>query len=165
MRMLYKGSLYESAGEVVTAYHVTYLRFVESILKEGLTPGARGGVGGGAYSSWSNGKLFFSTCQSDLSYWISRYEDHAADRSDDFVEDLMIPVVLRFEVSDYEIDSMGQNEGRQCSFFTTQKIPPEDLEVFYGGNWSWLDEANLDPNLAVDHEGYLQDSAYTPRSL
>lgn len=163
--MLYKGNLYESAGEVVTAYHVTYLRFVESILREGLSPGANGGVGRGAYSSWSNGKLFFSTCQGDLSYWIGRYEDHAADRSDDFVEDLMIPVVLRFEVSDYEIDSVGQNEGRQCSFFTTQKIPPEDLEVFYNGNWSWLDEANLDPTLAVDPEGYLQDSAYTPKAL
>lgn len=80
-------------------------------------------------------------------------------------EDLMIPVVLRFEIDNYEIDTMGQNEGRQCSFYTTQKIPPEDLEVFYNGVWSWLDEANLDPNLAVDPDGYLQDSVYTPRSL
>jgi hypothetical protein len=165
MRMLYKGNLYESVGEVLTAYHVTYLRSIESILNEGLTPGSKGGIGIGAYSSWSNGKLFFSTCQSDLSFWLSRYEDHAADRSDDFVEDLMIPVVLRFEIDNYEIDTMGQNEGRQCSFYTIQKIPPEDLEVFYNGTWSWLDEANLDPNLAVDPDGYLQDSVYTPRSL
>lgn len=165
MRVLYKGTIYENVGSIKTAYHVTYLRFVESILKNGLVPGNGGGVGIGAYASWSRGKLFFSTCQNDISFWVNIYEDHAADRSDDFVEDLMIPVVLRFEVSEYEVDTIGHNEGRQCSYYTTQKIPPEDLEVFYEGKWSWLDEANLDPILAVDSEGYLQDRVYSPNSI
>lgn len=164
MKYLYKGVMYENneSSKPVMAYHVTYLRFVQSILSNGLTPSSNGGIGIGAYSNWSKGKLFFSTCASDVSFWLSRYEDHATDRSDDFVQDLMIPVVLRFEVSSYEVDTVGQDEGRQCSFYTIEKIPPEDLEVFYNGNWSWLDEADLDPSIAVDQDGYLQSNIFTP---
>jgi len=163
MKVLYKGTIYENEMPEVMAYHVTYMRSIDSIKQNGLTPGNGGGVGAGAYSSWSRGKLFFSTCADDVSFWVSKYKDHAFDRSDDFAANLMIPLVLRFEVSTYQQDSVAASEGRQCSYFTNEKIPPEDLEVFYNGQWTWLDETEFDPNLAIDEEGYLVDDAYSPK--
>lgn len=47
--------------------------------------------------------------------------------------------------------------------FHKRKIPPEDLEVFYNGQWTWLDETEFDPNLAIDEDGYLVDGAYNPK--
>lgn len=166
MKFMYQGRLYENVEPTksVTAYHVTFAKNIESILHNGLQLGNGSGIGTGAYQQWSAGKLFFSTCADDVSFWLSKYEDHAVDRSDDFLLDGMIPIVLRFEVDQFEPDEVGAKEGRHCSFYTKTPIPAEDIEV-YLGDWGWLDEKIIDLQRAVDDDGFLKSEAFTPRDI
>ena len=93
---------------------------------------------------------------------MDKYGNHAIDRSDDLLADGMIPILLRFAAENYVVDEVGQKEGRQCSFYTTDPIPPEDIEVYFNGQWTWLDETELELEKAIDPDGYLLPNVTSP---
>lgn len=162
------GYIYESfEPDDLIAYHVTYARNIDDIYEHGIIGNAGGGIGVGAYQSWSNGKVFFSTCRDDVSFWLEKYENHAVDRSDDVLADGLIPLVLRFPVyDDFSVDEVGKSEGRRCSHYFEESVPSDEIEVFFGG-WHPISDftGGFDFSSAVNEDGYLNSQVFTPTDI
>lgn len=142
------------------AYQVTFLRNLDSISSEGLLPGVGGGIGIGAYSAWSKGKVFFGGPGS-VSHWFERFEQHAQDRSDDPLEDGFVPVVMRFPMpEDPEHDEVAAKEtiSAQESYYVTDPVDPDDIEVWNGSSWIHVsDWESVDGSQAFDVDSDVDD--------
>lgn len=127
-------SLEEATGDGPILYHVTFLANMESVRDRGLVPSKSFGSNyTSAYAQHSRGKVFL-TSKEGVKFWMSRMEDVAEDQTDDAVEDGMIPVVIRVDASDVELeaDELGSRDARADAFATKQGIHPSRLEVFDG---------------------------------
>lgn len=133
------------AQQQILYYHVTYLNNLESIQTSGLVSGD--GQTFTTYQYHSTGRVFI-TEESGISFWHSRYEDWANNKSDNSVEEGYIPVVLRFNLPDVEnltVDEVGTKDAFADSFYVEDGyIPPEDLEVYDGSTWVSLQSANIE---------------------
>jgi hypothetical protein len=142
------------------AYQVTFLRNLDSISNDGLVPGVGGGIGIGAYSAWSRGKVFFGGPGS-LSYWFNKLELHAQDRSDDPLDDGFVPVVLRFPIpDDVEHDDVAAKESISAeeSYYVTDPVNPDEMEVWDGSSWIPVsDWGSIDGSLSFDVDVDVDD--------
>jgi hypothetical protein len=138
-----------------TLYHVTYYRNLPSIEDEGLEPGHGRGIGGEAYDPHREGGVFLTEA-SGIRYWYSRAEEFAVDRSDDPLEDELVPVVLRVKATDCEEDELGTADAHHPAWKCLEAIPPEEIEVWTGHRWS--EDLDLDPSIALDEDGYFLDT-------
>ncbi|KKK71948.1 hypothetical protein LCGC14_2908800, partial [marine sediment metagenome] len=132
------------------AYHITYYKDLGSIDEEGLNPGGGGAMGRGGYSGHSQGRLFM-TEEAGLFFWFGRMEEHASDMSDDPLEDGYVPVVLRFPEPDAEVDEPGTRDAMADSFYSEERVDPENIEIWDGSSWvSLSDWGNVDPAGSFD---------------
>src|SRR5690606_6040526 len=84
------------------AYHITYLKNIDNIAREGLIP-SQSNFNFTNMGAWSKGKTFFTTDSDGILYWInklhentiSNYESGAWERRN-WVNSLIIPVVIKF---------------------------------------------------------------------
>lgn len=136
------------------AYHVTYYQNLESIDDHGLQTGGGQSLGrGGGYQSHSTGSLFL-TEESGIPFWYTRMEEWADHRSDNPLEDGLVPVVLRLHwPTDLQWDELGSKDSRSDAFITSSKIDPEMIEFYDGNGWQPISEwQSLDPYVAMEVE-------------
>lgn len=131
------------AGQnIPIVYHATLATYLPSIAEHGLVPstGRGGGVGKGAYGSWSQNKVFVSG-PSDAFYWFGRVEEHGEAGSDDVRRDAAIPVMLRMRDLRrlLQADTVAKSEGQDDSYYVRRRIPPNQIEVFNGLKWVPVD--------------------------
>jgi len=125
-----------------TYYHVTYLKNLSNIAREGLVPGRPSNFGPG-YSGYSQGKLFFSDAGS-VRFWAIRLGDLADNESDNPIEDGLIPVPLKVDLrADIYSDEIGTRDSQGRSIYITQQIPPTIIHVFDGRRWLPITSANF----------------------
>jgi len=140
-------------------FHITYADRLPSIAEHGLDPSAHGPFSTGAYAAHSRGRNFFTHGWDGVSFWMSRYEDFANNDSDTPIEDGLVPVVLAMDVDedDLSVDDVSRNESIREDFFATKPIAPDEIEVFYDGEWYDLQEAVeadlIDPSEAGEEDG------------
>jgi hypothetical protein len=88
----------------------------------------------------------FLTEEEGISFWNSRYEQWADDRSDHPVEEGYIPVTLRFTLQDVnlEIDEIGTKDAFADSFYIEEgHVPADQIEVYDGTSWVPLPDADI----------------------
>lgn len=164
MKILFKGFIYESITESIIGYHIAFARDIELISDEGLDVSYGGGnLGAGKYGSHSEGRIFFSTCGDDVSYWYSQMESLAENRSDDYLVDGLVPIVLRFKATEVNVDEIASKDDRRnCSHYTTENIPPNELEYYYNG-WHPINQFDSSKMLeALDSDGYFNSYSQNP---
>lgn len=145
----------------ILAYHVTFASNLNSIRTNGLKNVNKSNFP--QMTKHAKKGIFFATCEDDVSFWFSKFEELATANSDDFVKDLMVPVVLKFTANSYEIDDVAKNEDhRHCSYYTNQDIPSSNIE-FYFGKWTPVTSFERKmANRALDDDGYFQSSFSNP---
>ena len=146
------------------AYHITYLRNVPSIAKNGLLANSVTSLGKGGHLEYSRDKIFL-TEESGIPFWFQRMEEHAENDFDDILTAKAIPVVLRFAwPNQIEWDERGSEDNvHGDSFYTPNTIDVNNIEIF---NNSWVPVSQwvaINPKLALDEEGYfLSPSPFQP---
>lgn len=129
-------------------YHVTFYQRIPDIAADGLCPGGPRTIGGRGYDGHARGKVFL-TVREGLAFWFNRAVDFAEHYSDDPVEDLYVPVVLRTNLLApkrlLHVDSHGRLDAHAPAFFTRGTIPPEHIEVWSGRNWQPITSADMEP--------------------
>jgi hypothetical protein len=145
----------------ILAYHVTFASNLNSIRTNGLKNVNKSNFP--QMTKHAKKGIFFATCEDDVSFWFSKFEELATANSDDFVKDLMVPVVLKFTANSYEIDDVAKNEDhRHCSYYTNQAISSSNIE-FYFGKWTPVTSFERKmANRALDDDGYFQSSSSNP---
>lgn len=144
-----------------TAFHVTFSKNIKGILAQGLSKRMESNFYKieNAYQG-----VFFSTCEDDISYWFSKFEELAANNSDDYVKASLVPVVLKFDVQgQFEIDKIARDEDhRFCSYYSDVTIPSNQISFYYNG-WHNLSEFKNEMILkAVDEDGYFLRNSQNP---
>ena len=134
-------------------YHITMLNNLESISSEGLRPGSGQSLGHGGNIGRSFGNIFL-TDKNGISHWYHIAERIAEDRSDNLLEDLMIPVVLRIPKTDEDKeDTSAEGYGYldQAEYKIQDSIDPDDIEVWDGKKWVGIEQYdNINPEDALD---------------
>lgn len=121
-------------------YHVTYAAVLPDIEEEGLRSAAGPGIGGAGYDKDQG--VFF-TERDGLFTWFSRAELWAQHRSDELLEDELVPLVLRAATEDLEIlheDTVGTRDAAGAVAWVTENVEPDVLEVWDGEEWVPLGE-------------------------
>lgn len=143
------------------AFHVTFSKNIKGILGQGLSKRKNSNF----YKiENSNRGVFFSTCEEDISYWFSKFEELAANTSDDYVKSGLVPVVLKFDVQgQFEIDKIARDEDhRFCSYYSDVTIPGNQISFYYNG-WQNLNEFKNEMILnSVDEDGYFLRNSQNP---
>ena len=134
-------------------YHVTYSGRLPSIAASGLRPGQARAIGAPSYDAHA-AKGVFLTAPDGVFFWHGRAETFAEHSSNDFVEDELIPVVLRVEVydsDDVERDDAGSRDALAEAVIVKHAIAPGRLEVFDGSGWVDIgDYDSIDFEQAID---------------
>lgn len=151
-------------------YHVTYANRLREIAAEGLCPGQRRSIGAPSLDGNCRDRVFLSDAKG-VSFWLERGEMFAVDGSDDYLEDEMIPVLLRVAVpAEIELapDKEGSRDSCALACFATEPIPAECLAVLQDGKWLPADVFEMvadRDNLAraLDEEGcFARESPFAP---
>lgn len=155
-RRLRAGARRRNSGADEWLYSVTYFNRLESIAENGLVRHASEAIGVGCNRSHSSGRVFLTHCDG-VFFWYSRYQDHAEHRSDDVLEDGLIPVVLRLPrvavTHELHEDPHGVRDARHPAWFVEGEILPDEIEVWDGEEWIDIaDWEAVDPRLAVNSE-------------
>ena len=131
-------------------YHSTHLNKLENISIEGLQPSGGSQFSGGW--DWnSKGRIFFSDW-AGVYFWTDRMEQIAHSNSDfNGEEDFgWCPIVLRMDSAylgddDVQHDPEGHRDsGINGSWFITEAIEPDILEVWDGRKWAPVDSVDID---------------------
>jgi len=134
-----KYSVVASEQEV---YHVTLASRLKSIAAHGLLPNKKRNIGGRAYDSHCEGKLFF-TSKDGISFWKGRAEDFVNHNYDYPKEKNAVPVVIKTSLSDLESDEIGSRDaGGAAAFMFKGKVPANKLSIFYDGKWYPIAQCN-----------------------
>ena len=129
-------------------YHVTYSGRLPYIAERGLRRGQPRSIGAPALDSHA-AKGVFLTLADGVFFWHGRAEAFAEHNSDDFVEDELIPVVLRVDLPD-DLPREGDAEGTRDALvdaIVVRAVHPMYLNVWTGTEWvpiDQYDEVNLD---------------------
>ena len=136
--------LKETDNKSEMLYHVTYLANIEDIAYNGLQRGS-GQTFGGGYATYSTGKVFLASWRG-VRYWFGKYEDFASDKSDNPIEDALIPIVLRVDVSGLELqnDDIGTKDAISKSYFIEEEIEPNRIQAYDGHSWKGLEEIDVE---------------------
>lgn len=132
-----------------TWYHVTYSGRLPSIAERGLRKGASRSIGAAGYDSHA-AKGVFLTHADGVFFWHNRAEDFAEHNSDNFVEDELIPVVLRIKLpvnAKREVDELGSRDALADAIIVKNPILPKNIKVYTGKKWvpvSEYDDVRLD---------------------
>lgn len=140
-------------------YHITFYRNLRYIAEEGLKPDQARTIGTSIYDEHRRGRIFLCG-RKDVSFWYERAEAFAIDRSDDFISDGIVPVVLRVAdswVEEVSQDTVAATESKRSdSWFYEGSIDASDLEVWTGAAWTYVDNYEaIDLVKAVDPDGFF----------
>ncbi len=155
--MKFSSWLINEGSRFPTSYHVTYLKNLDGIEKEGLVP--RGGI-----SPWQKPHLNIHSqkgvfhCQDYkcVRHWIDEMAEQSYNISDHPVSDQLIPMILRFNVNRNSVmpDKIANSETlSKGHVFTTKNINNAGLEVWNGRQWS----SDLNPDSINVHAFYDMD--------
>lgn len=145
-------------------YHVTYYGRLGSVAEDGLQPDRPRSIGGPQYDAHVRGNVFLSE-QDGVPFWMARAADHAKYNSADPHGDGLVPVTLRvspdcFENAELLLDEHGTRDALADSWMLRDKLPPECLEAFAGGDqWVEVEQAlgAIDPDSAFDLHDVPED--------
>lgn len=101
-------------------YHVTSSDRVDSIMRDGIRPGARSIMGGGGYAGHSADKVFL-TERGGVSFWKDRAEEHLFDRYDD-PPDVVVLRVPKSAVKAVTLDEAGTRDARRPAYATRETL-------------------------------------------
>jgi hypothetical protein len=155
------GFLKQANGKFL--YHVTFFKNLSSIADEGLVGDVSGGgAGSGGYGVWSAGKNFLAGSGA-VAYWFDKLEQQANDRSDHPLKEGYVPVVLRIPESKLTVeeDTVASKESisSEESYFTTDTIEPDGIEVFDGKGWIDLSHYHqIDTGSSFDEDEYFKSN-------
>lgn len=128
-------------------YHVTYIRDIPGIQEKGLRPG--GPLTWEIYRARSRGHLFLSDPGSVYS-WFGRKERMAEHRSDDLMEDLLVPAVLRYHRPLTPLlDELGTEDTLGVAIQVRHTLLPHDLSAWDGRRWRPLMSLDVDDLIAA----------------
>lgn len=141
-----KAAKYRRNGEMDYLYHATHLgKVIDGIAEEGLEPSGGSQFNPG-YDAHSRGRIFL--CSEDgLRYWLNKMKMLAEYHSELSTTDAVIywtPVALRVmkdRAGTLGADWPGSSDSRAGSYFTTENIAPEDIEIWDGFGWTALPDA------------------------
>ena len=147
-------------------YHVTYSGRLAGIAGAGLIPGAAESIGGQTYAGHRKGAIFL-TEPDGLSFWHEKAEEWAHHRSDDLLEDGLIPVVLRvWPDVECKHDEPGTRDAGSTAWKCLGRVEPDEIEIWSGVKWLPVDEyEDVDASAALDEDGYMVgfwDNALVP---
>lgn len=146
-------------------FHTTYANRIESIAESGLSPDEASSIGSAAYDQHRDGGVFLSD-EDGIHYWHERAEEWANNKSDDVVDDGLIPVVLRVRIDideECEDDEVGSSDSRHEAFKCFGGVEPENIEIWSGHAWLPVhDWGRVDMSLGHDEDGYLAGSFESP---
>jgi hypothetical protein len=170
-------SLLESEEHEVPAhvYHVTFANRLDDIAQDGLQPGAPRSIGGPSLDHHAQGRVFVTAARG-VSFWFDRADLWAHDKSDDFLSDRMIPVVLRISTASFadqlEPDTEGTRDaGHAPAWFMSGGIPADQIELWDGSRWIPVTDAeNVDFSIAIDPDEdaygeFVHPAPFEPQTL
>lgn len=141
------------------SYHVTYLVNINNIAETGLQP--RGGV-----SPWQKPHLnqhstkgvFYCKDAGCVHHWIDEMAEQAYSLSDNPTEDMLIPVVLKFNInpkSTQPDDIANAEMFSKGNYFSKRNINGAGIQVWNGRQWTTdLDAHSVDIHNFVDMGNY-----------
>lgn len=119
-------------------FHVTFASALSDIADTGLRAG--GGQGMGQQHGSHTRRGVFLTDADGVSFWVGRAEQWAEHRSDDLLEDELVPVVLRTPSDrDVERDEHGTRDANADAWISAD-VPADDLEIWDGKSWVSVEE-------------------------
>ena len=136
----------ENKGIGNFAYHITSAKNLSSIKKYGLlknkNPNWRD-----HFSSHSEKGVFFTTNKRDIVFWMNQYEN---------------PVLLRIwynpdEVVSKDSHAIGGSLDMNNNFFINRNIPPEDIEMWDGKQWTLVDKMQYPIDYSCGHQKKAPD--------
>jgi hypothetical protein len=159
-------------------YHSTFLFYLSSIQEVGLVPGGQ--------RNWQTydtaGKLYFSGAKGVYT-WNYKLHDLALDKSDHPVEEGWIPITLRVPrdaLDEQRLlpDEEGTRDGGGQAYYTTQKVPADQIEIWTGSAWAPVEQEDeyelreqalqLAPRETPEDEEelvYLDEKVFFPKEL
>jgi len=145
-------------------YHVTTYNRLQAIDEIGLVPTESRLMSGKAYEHHARDRIFL-TEEEGISFWYDLALQWAHHKSDDLLEDEMIPVVLRVFVPDDVFeqfcveDPLGTRDARSEAWACKISIPPNAIEFFWDGVWVSVDKwEQVNLGACFDIEGYFLDN-------
>lgn len=145
-------------------YHVTLQHSLDSIAAQGLRPGCGNSNFGLGYSGHCAHRLFLSDGFAARE-WHEKFSLVAESGYDDPVRSEAMPVVLRVWSEELPeevyIDELGQGDVAGESYFITESIHPDAIEVYDGSGWIPIEDADssslVDTALAAAEIEYEDD--------
>lgn len=150
-KLIYKGATYRRAYADDYFYHITYVGSLPAIAARGLCSGT-GTTFSKGYQSYSTGKIFLSEWDG-VGFWVDRLGQMAENRSDNPVQDGLIPIVIRIPesvVPDVEEDVPGTHDANAGAWTTIQPISSSVLQVYDGASWT--------PVSSIDHQELINEA-------
>ena len=147
-----------------TLYHVTLQHNLEGIASRGLVAGCGDSNFGAGYSGHCAHRIFLSDGFAARE-WHEKFSLLAENGYDDPVQSEAMPVVIRVDAdtlpADVYVDEAGQEDVAGGSYFVTEPIPPEAIEVYDGSRWIPIADAETsaltDTALAASDVEYEDD--------
>ncbi len=136
-------------------FHATYTGRLEGIARHGLVVGAPRSIGAASYDAHAGQGVFVSG-PAGVPYWYEKAQAFANDRSDDIVDDGLVPVVLRiyFDADELEDDEVANDESVHAdAFISPAAVAAAELEVWDGEEWIAIEYwEDIDPELGAEWE-------------
>lgn len=155
-----------NGDELSYLYHVTFFRRLPGIARRGLISGAAPSIGGTSLDEHRRGAIFL-TVYGGLPFWQERAAGWAYHYADDLYGEGYIPVVLRVRDEGVLVDACDtdvpgtEDAGAYAVKCLLDQLSPEDLEVYWGGDWLPVESfEEIDILEAFDHDDdgmYLLD--------
>ena len=106
-------------------YHITDTARVPQIMENGLRPGSDPMFSN--YTHHSTNRLFL-TEKGGINFWKERVEQHAFNNTGDEIK-VAVLRMPKAAIEEVEQDEVGSMDAKYPSYYTTQSIPPEFIEV------------------------------------
>lgn len=117
-------------------YHCTFYKNLESIVHNGLKTNMPSSIGGPSYDSHRQNKLFGTSSVQGAKRWLEKLigmTEH--EYSDNFVEIMAIPVVIRFSQDNHKPDNVAIQENIDESALYFEEDIETDMEIWNGHAW------------------------------
>lgn len=140
-------------------YHVTFIRNLPSIKRVGLVVSGGSSNFSSSYRSHSRDRIFWTSWEG-VFYWLSKMEDSANHKSDDPIDDGMIPVVLKVKrrvLADLFADEIGSKDARNDAYYSEDTVPAKVIKFWDGEDWEKLKYADVESLLEEAREAADED--------
>lgn len=137
-------------------FHTTYVNRLDSIAARGLVVGAARSIGAAGYDAHAARGVFLSDADG-VDHWFERAQAFGDDRSDNLLDDGLVPVVLRVWVDDPDElvpDEVANQETIHAddNWISLAPIAPDAIDVWDGDAWLSVEDADVDPELGLEWE-------------